>query len=88
MDLFEIWGQLNNNKGEHIKARVTLPKCLIFAEVVKGRGREVGSFSTKKFMLQILDLYTQLFELAFPKKKEYDFPKMRGVGSKSRLELF
>ena len=87
MDLFEIWGQLNN-KGEHIKARVTLPKCLIFAEVAKGRGREVGSFSMQKFMLQILDLYTQLFELAFPKKKEYDFPKMRGVGSKSRLELF
>ena len=75
MDLFEIWGQLNNNKGERIKARVTLPKCLIFAEVVKGRGREVGSFSMQKFMLQILDFYAQLFEFAFPKKRNMIFQK-------------
>ena len=75
MYLFEIWGQLNN-KGEHIKARVTLPKCLIFAEVVKGRGREVGSFSMQKIMLQILDL--------IGRNLQHDFLKMRGgEGSKT-----
>ena len=58
MDLFEIWGQLNN-KGEHIKARVTLPKCLIFAEVVKGPGKGGGViFNAKIYVANFGPLYT------------------------------
>ena len=53
MYLFEIWGQLNN-KGEHIKARVTLPKCLIFAEVVKGPGKGGGVIFNAKIYVAII----------------------------------
>ena len=48
-----------------------------FGKVPKGEGR---SFSIKKIMLQILDLYIGLFSDVFP---ESNFPNMRGAGSKA-----
>ena len=43
---------------------------------VQKEGR--GSFSIRKFILQILDLYKGLFLDVFRKKLQYDYSKMRG----------
>ena len=41
----------------------------------------------QKFILQILDLYKELFLDVFRKKLQYNFPKMIG-GVEGRLEFF
>ena len=43
----------------------------------------VGSFSIQKFMLQIFAIIDDTSVMNFGKKLQYDFPKMRGGGSKA-----
>ena len=59
------------------KGRVALSNQMNFRKSSKG-GRGGGSFSIQKFIIQVLDLYKGLFFGHFPKKMQYNFPKMRG----------
>ena len=46
-----------------------------FSEKVQRGG---GIFSIQKIILQVLDLNKWFFSRRFPKKMQYEFPKMRG----------
>ena len=68
--------------SQAFKGRVTLPNRKNFRKSSTGGGGGCWSFSFQKFILQILGLYKGLFPYVFRKKLQYNFPKMRGGGSK------